>query len=156
MDRMTASQYLAALPAERRRVVSAVRKVILANLPPGYRESATAGMLSYHVPLERYPETDNGEPLMYAALAARRNGYALHLMGIDAHAGPRKRPRNAFSGIDKQPTLAKACIRFRTLEDLPLRELGRLIASTPIGDFIAIYEASRKRRPAKRKSARGG
>ena len=72
----TVEQYLDELPAERRTAIEGVRNVILANLPNGFEEGMQYGMISYYVPLARYPETYNGE----AALARRtREPEALHV-----------------------------------------------------------------------------
>ena len=78
-------QYLDGLAPERREAVSAVRDVILANLPAGYEESIDYGMLSYAVPLATYPETYNGKPLSYAALASQKNYMALYLMSVSSN-----------------------------------------------------------------------
>ena len=77
---VTVEAYLQELPAERRAVIEQVRQVILDNLPPGYEESMNWGMISYEVPLERYPKTYNKQPLNYAGLAAQKNNYSLYLM----------------------------------------------------------------------------
>jgi len=53
-------EYLAALPEDRREVVSAVRDTINANLEPGFEETMQYGMVSWVVPLDRYPDTYNG------------------------------------------------------------------------------------------------
>jgi len=42
----------------------------LENLSEGYEEVMNWGMITYQVPLETYPDTYNGKPLMYAALAS--------------------------------------------------------------------------------------
>src|SRR5437660_251450 len=67
----TVQEYLEELPEDRRAVVSAVRDVVLANLPAGYREAMNYGMIGYEVPLERFPDTYNGQPLSYVCLAAQ-------------------------------------------------------------------------------------
>ena len=59
----TADQYLEELPEDRRETIGAVRKVILANLPKGDKESILWGIISYCIPLEDYPKTCNGRPL---------------------------------------------------------------------------------------------
>jgi len=69
----TVRQYLAELPADRRTELSKVREVIVRNLPKGYEEGVAWGMISYTVPLERHPDTYNGQPLCYAALAAHKS-----------------------------------------------------------------------------------
>ena len=58
----TVEEYLGELSAERREAVAAVRAVALANLPEGYVEAMNWGMISWEVPLERYPNTYNKQP----------------------------------------------------------------------------------------------
>ena len=67
----TVDAYLAELPEDRRAVISTIRDLVRANLPEGYRETMNWGMISFEVPLERYPKTYNKQPLGYAALAAQ-------------------------------------------------------------------------------------
>ena len=55
MTASTVAQYLAALPADRRAALSAVRKVINENLPDGYEEGMQFGMIGWYVPLSMYP-----------------------------------------------------------------------------------------------------
>ena len=75
----TPAAYLASLPPERRKVIAAVRAVVKKNLPKGYVETMNWGMLAYEIPLTRHPSTYNKQPLMYLALAAQKNNYALYL-----------------------------------------------------------------------------
>src|SRR5215210_5335654 len=78
----TPAAYLASLPPERREVIAAVRAVVKRHLPEGYVETMNWGMLSYEIPLSRYPKTYNKKPLMYLALAAQKNNYALYMMNV--------------------------------------------------------------------------
>jgi len=39
------------------------------------------GMITYQVPLETYPNTYNGKPLAYAAVASQKNHMAVYLIG---------------------------------------------------------------------------
>src|SRR5258708_12730457 len=55
MTASTVAQYLAALPADRRAALSAVRKTINENLPDGYEEGMQFGMIGWYVPLSLYP-----------------------------------------------------------------------------------------------------
>jgi hypothetical protein len=41
--------------------------------------------------------------------------------------------------------MGKSCIRFKKLDELDLKAIGQVIAETPVDEFIARYEASRKR-----------
>ena len=139
----TVDAYLAELPAERASVIAAVRKMILKHLPKGYRESMNWGMISYEVPLERYPTTYNKQPLAYAALAAQKNHFALYLTCVYGNPEQERRLAEAFSKAGKKLDMGKSCLRFRALEDLPLDDLGQIIASTPPEKMIARYESAR-------------
>jgi hypothetical protein len=136
----TVEEYLGELPAERREVVSAVREMILRHLPAGYQESMAWGMISYSIPLERYPETYNGQPLSYAALAAQKNYYALYLTCVYGNPEQEKWLRDEFQKAGKKLDMGKSCIRFKKLDDLPLEALGRIIASVPPEKYVARYE----------------
>ena len=136
----TVEEYLAELPPERREVVSKVRDLVRRHLPKGYNETMSFGMISYGLPLSRYPTTYNGQPLGYVALAAQKNYYALYLMGpyMDAEQG--KQLADAFKKAGKKMDMGKSCLRFKKLDDLPLDAVGRAIASTPPEELIAHYE----------------
>jgi hypothetical protein len=140
----TVEQYLQELPEERRAVVSAVRDVVLRNLPAGYREGMSFGMIGYVIPLENYPDTYNRQPLAFAALAAQKNYYALYLNCVYQDAEQDGQLREAFARAGKKLDMGKSCIRFKKLEDLPLDVIGQAIAGTPPAEFIAQYERARR------------
>ena len=137
------SQYLAELPAERRAVVAKVRDLVNAHMPAGYVEAMAFGMIGWGVPLSRYPETYNKQPLGYVALAAQKNNYSLYLMGVYGVAEQEKKLRAAASAQGKKLDMGKSCLRFKKAEDLPLDAIGELIASMSVEDYIAVYEANR-------------
>jgi len=141
----TVTKYLAELPIERRKVVSAVRDMVNAHMPEGYRETMAFGMIGWGIPLSRYPETYNKQPLGYVALAAQKNNYSLYLMGVYADGEQEQALRAAAAAIGKKLDMGKSCLRFKTLDDLPMTAIGELIASMSVEDYIAVYEASRKR-----------
>ncbi|MGH7719026.1 MAG: DUF1801 domain-containing protein [Gemmatimonadaceae bacterium] len=140
----TVDQYLAELPPERRAVVAKVRDTVRRNLPKGYEETMR-GMISYEIPLSRFPKTYNGLPLAYAALAAQKNYYALYLMNVYGDAKREAWFRSEFKKAGKKLDMGKSCVRFKALDDLPLDVIGQTIASTPPDELIARYEASRRK-----------
>jgi hypothetical protein len=142
----TVEEYLAELPAERREVVSRIRDLLKRNLPKGYNESMSSGMIAYGIPLSRYPKTYNGQPLGYVALAAQKNYYALYLMGPYLDPEQAKQLASAFEKAGKKMDMGKSCLRFKKLEDLPLDALGRAVASMPPEKLIAHHEAVHSRR----------
>jgi hypothetical protein len=68
-DATTVAAYLAELPADRRAALEAVRQAILANLPAGYEEAMSWGMITYQV------------PLACAELASQKSHMAVYIMG---------------------------------------------------------------------------
>src|SRR5438876_8839758 len=88
MTASTVAQYLAALPADRRAALSAVRKAINENLPGGYEEGIQFGMIGWYVPLSVYP-AGYGEnpkvPLSFVALASQKSGMVLHFLCFYGH-----------------------------------------------------------------------
>ena len=141
----TVKAYLKELPADRRAVVSKLRSVIRRHLPAGYQETMNWGMIAYQVPLERYPETYNGEPLLYAAVAAQKRHYSLYLTSVYQQNALEKRLRAAFDRAGKKLDMGKSCIRFKTLEDLPMEALGEIVGSVSVEEFLKNYEKARLR-----------
>lgn len=140
----TVEEYLEELPEDRRAVVSAVRDVVLANLPEGYEETMNWGMISYEVPLSRYPVTYNKQPLAYVALAAQKNYYSLYVLSCYEDSEDEAFLRRQFETAGKKLDMGKCCVRFKTLDDLPLDAIGELVARTPPEGMIERYEESRK------------
>ena len=140
----TVAAYLKELPAARRAVVSEVRDVVRKNLPTGYVEIMGHGMIMYSIPLSRFPDTYNGYPLCYVALAAQKNYYAIHLMSVYGNTEHSARFKADYAKAGKKLDMGKACVRFKSLEDLPLDLIARTVAAVPAERWIEIYESSRK------------
>ena len=142
----TVKQYLAELPAERREAISAVRRTILANLPPGYEEVMNWGMITYQVPLARYPETYNGQPLLYVALASQKRYMTVYLMGIYGRDETTAEFEAAYRSTGKSYDVGKSCVRFRRLDDLPRELIGDYIRRVDVDRFISRQEEVRIQR----------
>lgn len=143
-DAATVEDYLSGLPADRREAIEAVREVIRANLPDGLEETMNWGMIAYEVPLERYPDTYNKKPLMYAALASQKNHMAVYLTGIYMDDGARQEFEDAYEATGKRLDVGQSCVRFRKLDDLPLGLIGETIGSVGVDEFIDRYQVGRK------------
>jgi hypothetical protein len=127
-----------ALPDDRRRALHVVRATILANLPAGYEEAFDGRFVSYQVPLTVYRDTYNARPLMYAALANQGAYMAVYLCNVYALAPLRKELEAGFRAAGKRLDMGKSCVRFKTLGDLPLEVIARMIAATPMENFVAL------------------
>ena len=137
-------QYLNELPEDRKESLSIVREAIVKNLPTGYVEVMNWGMITYEVPLETFPDTYNGKPLMYVALASQKNHMSVYLMGCYMSPEIRKKFENAYKQSGKKFDAGKSCIRFKKEEDLPLELIGKTIGSMSVEQFIENYLLSRK------------
>ena len=131
-------QYLNELPDDRKEAISIVRQTILENLPDGYDEVMNWGMITYEVPLETYPNTYNGKPLMYAALASQKNHMSVYLTGCYMSLDVRDKFEKAYKKSGKRFDAGKSCIRFKKVNDLPLELLGKTIASMDVNKFIEL------------------
>ncbi|HUJ13890.1 MAG TPA: DUF1801 domain-containing protein [Thermoanaerobaculia bacterium] len=138
---MKISEFLEQIPETRKADVIRLRKLIRKNLPKGYEETVVKNMLVYQVPLARYPDTYNGNALWYVALASQKAYLSLHLMTI--YADPAQAAKLRASG--RKLDMGKACIRFKSADDLPLDAIGEIIAATPPDRWIAIAKAARRR-----------
>ena len=136
----TVEEYINALPAERQQAIGRVRAVILENLPQGYEEVMNWGMITYQVPLSAKADTYNKKPLMYAALASQKNHMAVYLSNIYANQVSREAFEYEYRATGKRYDVGKSCVRFRKLDDLPLKLIGKAIAQTEMQDFISDYE----------------
>ena len=141
----TPDDYIAELPPERRDLVSRIRDLVNSNLPDGYVERMNWGMISWEVPLERHPDTYNGQPLVYAALAGQKNHTALYLNCVYASEERTERLKQAWAAAGKKLDMGKSCLRFKREDQVAEDVLAETVRSIPLDAFIADYEAIRAR-----------
>jgi hypothetical protein len=139
----TVSEYLKALPPDRRKTLSAVRKVVLENLPDGYTEMIGWGAITYAIPLKDYPDTYNKQPLCVAALAAGKQHFSIYLMAAYGDPTTRKWLEDQFKKSGKKLNMGKSCVRFKTPDDLPLDAIAAVLAKVTPEMYIKTYESAR-------------
>jgi uncharacterized protein YdhG (YjbR/CyaY superfamily) len=140
------AQYLAALPADRRAAISAVRKLINKNLPNGYEEGMQFGMIGWYVPLSLYPAGygDNPKvPLPLIGLASQKSGMVLHCIALYMNPTLSDWFVSEYKKSGKKLDMGKGCVRFKKLEDLALDVVGRTVARVSVQEHIANYRAAR-------------
>ncbi|MFN2604252.1 MAG: DUF1801 domain-containing protein [Gemmatimonadaceae bacterium] len=146
MPASTVAEYLAALPADRRAALGAVRKVINDNLPDGYEEGMQFGMIGWYVPLSTYP-AGYGEnpkvPLPLVALASQKSGMVLHFLCFYGHPTLSTWFVSQYKKSGKKLDMGKGCVRFNKLDHLALDVVARTIARVPVKEHIANYKAAR-------------
>jgi hypothetical protein len=150
----TPDEYLASLPEDRRAALSAVREVILVNLPDGFEEGMQNGMIGYYVPHRLFPDgyhCNPKEPLPFAALASQKGHmsfYACHVYGDDE---VQCWFVEAWAAAGKRLDMGKACVRFKRLEDVALDVVAQLVAKKSVADYVAHYIAQRDSMKSRKK-----
>ncbi len=140
----TVEEYLAELPDDRREQIQKVRQLILDHLPEGYEEKMNWGMISYQVPLYKFPHTYNKQPLMYAALASQKNHMAVYLSGIYMDKNLSEQFIKDYKASGKKMDVGKSCVRFKSTDQLPFELIGKAVSVYTADEFIVKYQESRK------------
>ena len=142
-------EYLGKVPDERQPFFNRLRETILKNLPRGFEETMTYGMIGYVVPLSRYPQGYHAKPqtpLPFVNLASQKHHVALYHMGI--YAVPKllewftgAYPKHTHAKLD----MGKSCIRFKKPDLIPFALIAQLMQQMTVDDWIQVYEKSIKR-----------
>ena len=145
-EAQTVGAYLESLPEDRRKALRKVRAELRKRLPKGYVETMQYGMISYVVPLKTLPKTYNGQPLALASLGNQKHYMALYLNNVYGDAELEAWFREAYRATGKRLDMGKSCVRFRSLDDLPLGVVGEAVARTPVEAFVQRYLTAREGR----------
>jgi len=141
---LTVEDYVNQIPAERREDFSMLRKTILDNIPKGFEEQMSYGMIGYVVPFSIYPKgyhCDQKLPLPFLNIAIQKNFIALYHMGIYANPTLLKWYTDEYSKISKvKLDMGKSCTRFKNGTKIPFSLIGELVKKMEVADWISIYE----------------
>ena len=140
----TVKDYLASLPPDRLKAVTTLRALIRKNLPPGYREVVQYG-IGWVVPLSRYPDAYNGQPLALARIASQKHYISLYLMTVYGYPEIERWFKAEYAKSGKKLKMVKCCLRFRSLDEIPLELVARTIARVSMEQYIATYESVRSK-----------
>lgn len=165
MPASTVTEYLAALPTDRRDALNEVRRGINRALPPGYQEGIQWGMISWFVPLAMYPAGYGGNPkvaLPLVSLASQKAYMALHMVCFYGQPALREWFIEQYEKSGKKLDMGQGCLRFKTLSDLALDVVEKTVAQLPVAKYAAGYQAMRdamgkgksKAKPAAKKRGR--
>lgn len=142
-------EYLNEVPENRKPALEQLRKVILDNLPKGFEEGMSYGMIGYFVPHSIYPKgyhCDTKLPLPFMSFASQKNSINFYHMGIYAD----KELYNWFVSeypkySKKKLDMGKSCIRFKKTEDIPFQLIGELVQKISVQNWIDTYENTFKK-----------
>lgn len=141
--------YISKCPEDRQAAISQLRAVINANIPHGFKEEMSYGMIGWVVPHEVYPpgyHCDTSLPLPFLSIASQKNFIGFYHMGIYADQDL----LNWFTEEYKKtiPTkmdMGKSCLRLKKMDQIPFELLGELVSKMSAQDWITKYESAIKR-----------
>jgi len=138
----TPKEYISELPEDRKQPIMKLRESILKNLPEGFEEVMSYGMIGYVVPHTLYPDGYHTNPL----LPSQKNFIALYHMGIYSDNGlfnwfVSEYPKHVKTKLD----MGKSCIRFKNINQIPYSLIGKLVAKMTTEQWINIYEKAWKK-----------
>lgn len=140
----TPEEYFINLPADRKKAMDQLREQILKNLPKGFTEVMSYGMVSYVIPHSLYPKgyhCDPKQPLPFLSIASQKNFVAVYHMGMYANENLFNWFKEAYAKQTKaKPAMGKSCIRFSKLEQIPFELIGELASKITAQEWIEMYE----------------
>jgi len=140
----TPEEYLAALPDDRKVVLTELRKVIKTNLPKGFAEEINYGMIGYVVPHTVYPKgyhCDPKLPLPFMNIASQKNFVAVYHMGIYSDEKLMEWFKTEYANFTKSKLdMGKSCIRFKKMDQIPYKLIGELATKISAEEWIRFYE----------------
>ena len=145
----TSEEYISQLPEDRKEVMSKLRKTILDNLPKGFEETMSYGMLGFVVPHSIYPDGYHCKPetpLPFISLASQKNFIAVYHMGIYAHKELMDWFVSEYPKYSKRKLdMGKSCIRFKKIDEIPYQLIGDLATKMSVIEWISTYEKAVKK-----------
>ncbi|MBT3180119.1 MAG: DUF1801 domain-containing protein [Candidatus Marinimicrobia bacterium] len=140
----TPEDYIAQIPEDRKAVMQKLREIIINNLPPGFEEGISYGMIGYYVPHSTYPDGYHCTPelpLPFMNIASQKHSINLYHSGMYAD----KNLYNWFVSRYKKFTnrkldMGKSCIRFKKIDEIPYDLIGDLCKKMTVNQWIELYE----------------
>ncbi|MES1220396.1 MAG: DUF1801 domain-containing protein [Bacteroidota bacterium] len=142
-------EYIAEIPADRQAAFKKLRQTIKKNLPKGFKEEMSYGMIGYVIPHDKYPagyHCNPSLPLPFMNIASQKNFIAVYNMGVYANPALLKWFIDAHAKASpKKLDMGKSCIRYKKPEDIPFELIGELASKISPDEWIALYEKNYKR-----------
>lgn len=140
----TVAEYLKELPEDRREAMTQLSEVIRKNIPQGFEETMSYGMIGYVVPHSIYPPGYHCTPklpLPFANIASQKNFIAFYHMGMYGNPELLEWFRSEYQKVStKKLDAGKSCTRFKKPEDIPYELIGKLMRKITVEDYITFYE----------------
>ncbi|SMP31332.1 DUF1801 domain-containing protein [Chryseobacterium profundimaris] len=149
IESVSLDDYLSKIPEERQEVFRKLFNTINDNLPEGFSQGSSYGMIGWAVPLETYPagyHCTPGTPLPFISIASQKNFIAFYHMGIYAKPDLLNWFVEEFPKYSKRKLdMGKSCVRFKKIDDIPFELLAEVSKKMTVQDWIDCYEANFKK-----------
>ncbi|GAB0155520.1 DUF1801 domain-containing protein [Chryseobacterium sp. Alg-005] len=146
---VSVNDYISKIPEERQEIFKKLFDTIDNNLPKGFKQGVSYGMVGWDVPLETYPSGYHctpGTPLPFMGLASQKNFIALYHMGIYSKPELLEWFVSEFPKYSKRKLdMGKSCVRFKKIDDIPLDLIAELSKRMTVDEWIECYEKNLKR-----------
>lgn len=143
-DIRTVEDYIKTLQPDRKEAVIKLSRSIKENLPEGFEEHFSYGMIGYVVPLSRYPRgyhAKKGEPLPFLSVASQKNYIAVYHMGLYAKKEVEEWFRTEYAkSVSTKLDMGKSCIRFKDVRSIPYELIAKLCSMITVQEYIEAYE----------------
>ena len=150
IEAQSVQEYLENLPDERKEPIEKLRKIISENLPSGFEEQLSYGMIGYVVPKSIYPKGYHCTPelpLPFLSIASQKNSINLYHMGIYADEKLLNWFQEEFPKYSKKKLdMGKSCMRFKKPEDIPFELIAELLQKMSPQEWISLYEKLYKKK----------
>ncbi|OKP83202.1 hypothetical protein A3842_09390 [Paenibacillus sp. P3E] len=142
-------EYISQLPEERKEAIMKLRQILRDNLPVGFQETMSYGMITYVVPHQIYPpgyHVNPDQPLPFVSIASQKNFIALYHMGIYMVPGlldwfKEEYPRHVQTRLD----MGKSCVRFKKTNSIPYDLIAQLSSKITVDEYVRMVESEVKR-----------
>ena len=145
----TPEDYINEVPQERKNAITKLRNVILENLPNGFKEEMSYGMIGYVVPHDLYPSGYHCNPklpLPFMSFASQKNSINFYHMGIYANKELYDWFIKEYANFSKKKLdIGKSCMRFKKEDDIPFELIGKLVSKMTAENWITTYENAFKK-----------
>lgn len=141
----TPADYIAQLPTDRQKIVEAIANTLSENLPSGFEQVMSYGMIGFVVPHSIFPDGYHCNPklpLPFINIGSTKTHIAIHHMGLYGSSEllawfQSEWPKYSSKKLD----MGKACVRFKKAEDVPLHLIAELAKKMTVNDWVQTYQS---------------
>ncbi|HNX54565.1 MAG TPA: DUF1801 domain-containing protein [Prolixibacteraceae bacterium] len=139
-------EYISLVPEDQKDAILRLREVINQNIPSGFSEQISYGMIGWVVPHSLYPagyHCNPQLPLPFLNIAAQKNFIAVYHMGIYASPSLMEWFVSEYPKFSKQKLdMGKSCMRYKKPDLIPFELIGELALKISVNEWINLYESN--------------